>query len=290
MIRGMAKMGLLLTALCGLTPPVLNAYCSKCTKIEEKRAQEQAEHPQPWLYYDDQIGLHKNEDDSANNGNQSPPENQSDSSKGMLINHSLALLAASDTIQNGTYLKDQTDATPIRHYEIYPSPPDLPFKEEFFEENNAFRDGNPSEKTQNFRENSFKNGQKTTIPSSSSYSTINTILKTRDFLETLDGSFTLFIPSNEALAKLPPGTLFELARAENQEKLAALVSNHVVARKILKNDFETYRNREIKAISGRNLTIGIRNGSLIVDDAQILRIEPAGYDGVIYIIDQVLLP
>ena len=84
------------------------------------------------------------------------------------------------------------------------------------------------------------------------------------------------------------GTIALLSKPENQEKLSAIVSNHVVATKILKKDFETQINREIKSLSGKNLTIRSENGKLTVDGAQVIRIEPAGYDGVIYVIDQVL--
>ena len=64
----------------------------------------------------------------------------------------------------------------------------------------------------------------------------------------------------------------------------------MIARKILKKDFETYNDYEIKAISGKNMTLRFKDGKLSINDAQILRAEPAGYDGVIYIIDKVFIP
>jgi uncharacterized surface protein with fasciclin (FAS1) repeats len=171
---------------------------------------------------------------------------------------------------------------------------DLPFKEEFFEESDVPQPtpSDPAKQKSQQLKNGYSEDKNNTpiVNPHPSYSSLLTILKTKHFLETLDGSFTLLVPSNEALRSLPAGTLVELTRPENQEKLAALVSNHVIARKILRKDFETYRNREIKAISGRNLTIQSENGNLTIDEAKILRIEPAGYDGVIYIIDRVLLP
>jgi uncharacterized surface protein with fasciclin (FAS1) repeats len=122
------------------------------------------------------------------------------------------------------------------------------------------------------------------------YSTIYTIFKTKNFLETLDGTFTLFIPTDAALQQLPPGTLTDLTRSENEERLALLVSNHLVPKKLLRKDFSNKENLVVKTISGRNHTLSTKDGKLYIDDIQILRAEPAGYDGVIYVIDKVLNP
>jgi uncharacterized surface protein with fasciclin (FAS1) repeats len=122
------------------------------------------------------------------------------------------------------------------------------------------------------------------------YSMLYTIIKTKNFLETLAGNFTLFIPTNKALQQLQPEALIGLTQSENAEKLAALVSHHVVAKRILRSDFINNNNLEVKAISGRNLTLSYKNGNLYIDNILILRAEPAGLDGVIYIIDKVLAP
>lgn len=131
------------------------------------------------------------------------------------------------------------------------------------------------------------------IPSESlspAYSVIYAIFKTKNFLETLDGSFTLFVPTNQALNQLPPGMLADLSRPENQEKLAALISNHVVAQRILRKDFENQTNTTIKTISGKNLALRSKDGKWSVNGASVLIGEPAGYNGVIYLIDQIFLP
>lgn len=122
----------------------------------------------------------------------------------------------------------------------------------------------------------------------SAYSTIYTIFKTKNFLEALDNSFTLFIPTDEAILSLPPRSLFDLTRAENAEKLAALVSNHVVAKKILTKDFTAHNNAKVKAISGKNLTLSSREGKLYIDNVAVIRYEASGNDGIIYVIDKVL--
>ncbi len=119
------------------------------------------------------------------------------------------------------------------------------------------------------------------------YSALLTIFKT-GFLETLNQSFTLFIPSNEAFKQMSPQTFLFLTLQQNSEELAALVSNHIVAKKILKNDFMDNNGSEIKALSGRNLTLEYKNEVMFIDGVRILRSEPAGYNGIIYILDGVL--
>ena len=319
MIRVLPKTLWLVVAFSTLLTNQISAYCSRCVKIESERAKEEAEHPQTFHYYDDQMGLHpKSESKAASDPSEVQEEDLSgsayrsskeggknsqnpsgtsdrtiDSSKNIPKNMNALFLAASYLTQDQTSLRDT-----VVHSVNSPkptSPPDLPFKEEFFEEGDGMRTENSSiplhENSNDLKKAYLKNESPLSTPSfKPTYSMLLTILKTKFLLETLDGSFTLLVPTNEALNKLPPGTLIELAKPEHQDELAALVSNHVIAKKILKHDFETHRNREIKAISGRNLTIHSENGKLTVDGAQILRIEPGGYDGVIYIIDKVLIP
>lgn len=144
-----------------------------------------------------------------------------------------------------------------------------------------FEEGNSEEKEQNLV-------VEQNINQATSYSALYTILKTKNFLETLDEPFTILVPTNAALQKLPAGTLEKLAKEENSEELARLISNHVIAKKLLKQDFETYKNKEVKAISGRNLTLSTKNGKLFLDDAQVIDIDPAAYQGVIILINKVL--
>jgi uncharacterized surface protein with fasciclin (FAS1) repeats len=119
-------------------------------------------------------------------------------------------------------------------------------------------------------------------------SVIFTILNAKNFLSTLAGPFTLFIPTDDALQNLPYETLQDLLLPENQEKLSTLVSKHVVAQEILKNNFQD-KKKDFKTIGGHNLNLDNKDGKLTVDGAQVLRNEAAGNDGVIYIIDRVLL-
>ena len=68
------------------------------------------------------------------------------------------------------------------------------------------------------------------------------------------------------------------------------MSNHVIAKKILKQDFIDNNDLEVKAISGKNLTLSYQDGKLYIDNVLILKMEAAGYNGIIYVIDKVLTP
>jgi uncharacterized surface protein with fasciclin (FAS1) repeats len=125
------------------------------------------------------------------------------------------------------------------------------------------------------------------VPVERSFSTVFVILQTKDFLNTLNGPFTLFIPSNNALRQLPHGTLHELLRPENQDKLSNLVGNHLVANKIVSSDIN--QSMRVKTVSGKDLDIRVNNGVVTVNGAQVLRSENVGDNGVIYIIDTVLM-
>lgn len=162
-----------------LMTPAVSAYCDRCIKIEEARAKEQLEHPQPVSYYDDRIHLH----DDSNQLKETP------------------------------HLKEKLD--PDKDQAMKDS-----YFAALFDQGEARQKSTPRDPSvASFYQN---------------YSTIYTIFKTKDFLETLDGSFTLFIPTNQALEQIPNDLLIDLTKPENQEKLAALVSNHVVGKKILR--------------------------------------------------------
>lgn len=245
------------TVLSTLFSSQTDAYCSRCVKIEEERAREQAANPQPVGYYDDQVKPIKSE--SIKETNQCDVEilkasnlgNKQSKIASGLQSDSFKYLLADNDLPLSTGKRSSSDRNNSDIHQAH-SAPDLSL--------------------------------------SKAYSVIYTVLKTKNFLETLDGSFTLFIPTNQALQALSPQTIIGLTQPENAEKLAALVSNHVVAQKILRKDFIDNNETEIKAISGHNLTLSYKEGNLYIDNVKILRVEPAGYNGVIYVIDQVLFP
>ena len=274
-------------------------YCPRCVRIEAERAKEQAENPQPIRYYDEWLSLHQPANEGSIAKTDSPPATSSEGS-GKLSGSTFRTATQGDkssatpseqrespSQKREALRKEQTrllsqssliEQTTLEHL-LAVNVAAISPTEDFFEEDGA--DGaHPSTKV----------GQKMHKDKSkqSTYSTLYTIFKTRDFLETLDGSFTLLLPTNEALMQLPPGTLESLAKPENAEKLAQLVSNHVIPKKILRDDFQKYNGKEVKTLSGRNLTLKDDHGNLSIDNVHIYLMEASGYDGVIYLIDQVL--
>ena len=109
-------------------------------------------------------------------------------------------------------------------------------------------------------------------------------------VETLkgDGPFTVFAPTDEAFAKLPKGTLESLLKPENKDKLAAILTYHVVAGKVLAAD--VVKIESAKTVNGQSVKISTKGDSVMVDGAKVLKTDVLGTNGVIHVIDSVLLP
>lgn len=272
----------IMTAISPLFISQINAYCAKCVKIEEDRAKEQAAHPKPFSYYDDLVSLH--DEKNSEKADSNPSDNSSQTGNGAL----------SGSTYRSTEVQKSSKSSDSKVDRLLAANNQQPIDENFFKEKEVFNTQSKTDDKDKDNENAGNVDESTTQPQTvdstvlKTYSAIYTIFKTKNFLETLDGAYTLFIPTNQAIQALPVEKFTNLARPENAEKLAALVSNHVIARKILRKDFIDNNDQEIKAISGRNLTLSYKNGQLYVDNIKILRAEPAGFDGVIYVIEKVL--
>ncbi|MDZ4794396.1 MAG: fasciclin domain-containing protein [Bacteroidota bacterium] len=107
--------------------------------------------------------------------------------------------------------------------------------------------------------------------------------------ETLSGQgpFTVFAPTNEAFAKLPAGTVEELIKPENIEKLAAILTYHVVAGKALSSDLSD--GQLIKTVNGQEVTVSIGD-TVKVDGAVVVTADLEASNGVIHVIDAVIMP
>jgi uncharacterized surface protein with fasciclin (FAS1) repeats len=121
-------------------------------------------------------------------------------------------------------------------------------------------------------------------------STLVMALKAADLVDTLEGRgpFTIFAPTNEAFSKLPAGKLQDLLKPENRNELREILTYHVVSGN-LKGDQLT-RMRSLRSLQGQTLTIAVKNGKVYVDDAEIEGVGLGGTNGVIHIINQVLIP
>jgi uncharacterized surface protein with fasciclin (FAS1) repeats len=102
-----------------------------------------------------------------------------------------------------------------------------------------------------------------------------------------EGPFTVFAPTNEAFAKLPAGTVEELIKPENKEKLASILTYHVVAGKALSSDLSD--GQSIKTVNGQEVTVSVGD-DVKVDGAIVTTPDLEASNGVIHVIDAVIMP
>lgn len=122
------------------------------------------------------------------------------------------------------------------------------------------------------------------------FSTLVAALKAAGLVETLSGAgpFTVFAPTNAAFAKLPAGTLDSLLKPENKGQLTAILSYHVVAGKVLAAD--VVKLSSAKTVQGGEVAIKVDGAAVMVDGASVVATDIAGSNGVIHVIDSVILP
>jgi uncharacterized surface protein with fasciclin (FAS1) repeats len=129
-----------------------------------------------------------------------------------------------------------------------------------------------------------------TAVAAGSFKTLAKALEAADLVKTLQGPgpFTVFAPTDEAFAKLPAGTLDNLLKPENKAKLQRILTYHVIAGKVMAS--EVVKMKSAKAVSGDMLTIGVKGGAVTVDRAHVVKTDIAASNGVIHVIDAVMLP
>lgn len=122
-----------------------------------------------------------------------------------------------------------------------------------------------------------------------SFSTLAKALAAADLISTLqgEGPFTLFAPNDKAFAKLSPNKLADLMKPENKDKLAAILTYHVVPGKLMTDDLKTMK---AKTINGKSLDIKVKNGEVTVNQAKVIKTDTVASNGVIQVIDTVLMP
>ena len=121
------------------------------------------------------------------------------------------------------------------------------------------------------------------------FSTLVAAVKAAGLVETLkgDGPFTVFAPTNEAFAKLPEGTVATLLKPENKDKLASILKFHVVAGKVMAKDVKA---GEVATVLGKKATIAVKDGKVTIDGANVVKTDVVTSNGVIHVIDAVILP
>lgn len=122
-----------------------------------------------------------------------------------------------------------------------------------------------------------------------SFNTLVAAVKAAGLVETLQGTgpFTVFAPTDEAFAKLPKGTVEDLLKPENKEKLVAILTYHVVPGKVTAADVKTMK---AKTVNGKELNLRVADGKVSVDNAHVVKADVMAKNGVIHVIDTVVLP
>lgn len=123
-----------------------------------------------------------------------------------------------------------------------------------------------------------------------SFKTLVAAVKAADLVETLKGNgpFTVFAPSDEAFEKLPAGTVEELVKPENKEKLVAILTYHVVPGKVMAKD--VVKLTAAKTVQGQEVAIKVADGKVTVDSANVVKTDIGCSNGVIHVIDKVIMP
>ena len=129
-----------------------------------------------------------------------------------------------------------------------------------------------------------------TAVSAGSFTTLAKALQAADLVDTLkgDGPFTVFAPTDEAFAKLPPETLNDLLKKENKAKLQRILTYHVVTGRVSSSD--VVKLRTAKSVSGDTISIKAKDGTVMVDNARVVKTDVQASNGVIHVIDAVILP
>jgi len=122
-----------------------------------------------------------------------------------------------------------------------------------------------------------------------SFNTLVAAVKAAGLVETLQGAgpFTVFAPTDEAFAKLPKGTVESLLKPENKDKLVAILTYHVLAGKVMAADVKTMK---AKTVNGQELNVKVGAEGVTVDNAKVIKTDVAASNGVIHVIDTVVLP
>lgn len=124
-----------------------------------------------------------------------------------------------------------------------------------------------------------------------SFSTLVAAVKAAGLVDTLKGKgpFTVFAPTNAAFEKLPKGTVESLLKPENKEKLVAVLTYHVVAGKVMASD--VVKVDSAKSVQGSAIKVEVKDGSVFLNgNSKVTKTDIAASNGVIHIIDTVILP
>lgn len=123
-----------------------------------------------------------------------------------------------------------------------------------------------------------------------SFNTLVAAVQAAGLVDTLKGKgpFTVFAPTDEAFAKLPEGTVEELLKPENKEKLIAILTYHVIPGKVMSGDIAG-KEMAVETVQGTSVEINATDG-VMIDNAMVVSADVEADNGVIHVINEVILP
>ena len=129
-----------------------------------------------------------------------------------------------------------------------------------------------------------------TAVAAGSFKTLAAALQAAGLVDTLKGKgpFTVFAPTDEAFSKLPAGTVESLLKPENKEKLKAILLYHVVSGDV--TAAQVVKLSSAKTVDGQDLKLSVNEGTVMVNNAKVVKADVLASNGVIHVIDTVLLP
>jgi len=129
-----------------------------------------------------------------------------------------------------------------------------------------------------------------TAISAGQFNTLAKALQAAGLVDTLKGSgpFTVFAPTDAAFAKLPAGTVDSLLKPENKEKLKSILTYHVVPGSV--KAAQVVKMTDAKTVNGDTVMFKAQNNAVKVDEANVVKADVVASNGVIHVVDTVLMP
>ena len=129
-----------------------------------------------------------------------------------------------------------------------------------------------------------------TAVAAGSFTTLAKALAAADLVDTLKGAgpFTVFAPTDDAFAALPAGTLEDLLKPENKAKLQEILKYHVVSGKVMAADVGGLKTAA--TVAGKDLKISVNGEVVMINESKVLKADVTAKNGVIHVIDKVMLP
>ncbi len=129
------------------------------------------------------------------------------------------------------------------------------------------------------------------VGSNPNFSTLTAAVKAAGLADTLSGKgpYTIFAPTDAAFAALPKGAVENLLKPENKEQLKQLLTYHVVSGSFKSTDLKPGAS-EVPTLLGKSVAINVANGEVSVNKAKVMQADVAASNGVIHVVDKVLVP